>query len=181
MTYNGNKKKFAVAHVFLEFKLSGMVTKKIEVASVNLELNTDAWDTTRMVMELMVAISIVFTFLGEIKDLYEMRGLYFSSKWNYVDLLSICMYLLCGGCWLYLFILAQSVDVPVAFDLQTQEDQDKLVALSVTLDQAVESVQQYISYTTINIMVRSAVILFTKFSVVTLILKLNLIFLLVFY
>ena len=75
------------------------------------------------------------------------QGRYFSSAWNYVDLFSILCYTVCAILWLKLLIVAGNTDVPAAFDLTTNEDQMKLVELTVTLDNAVSYVKQYTLFT----------------------------------
>ena len=152
MTYNGNSQVFSIAHVEVDFLLSGMVKKRIDINSVTLELSGTRRDTVRMVMEGMVACFTMFTLLGEVIDLYQMGGRYFESAWNYIDLFSIMNYSICCVLWGLLFTVAETTEVPAAFDLTKAEDQMKLVELSVTLDSAVNYVGNYTVWTTVNIM-----------------------------
>ena len=54
--------------------------------------------------------------------------------------------------WTILFGVAETTEVPAAFDLTKPEDQMKLVELSITLDSAVSYVNTYTVWTTVNIM-----------------------------
>ena len=54
MTYNGNSRIFSIAHVEVDFLLSGMVMKKIKIDSVNLELSGSPMATVRIILEGLV-------------------------------------------------------------------------------------------------------------------------------
>ena len=183
--YNGNLGLFSVVEASFTFDLGGEVSKGFSVTVLDLELVKSTYtkedgtereygtgaDTARIFLELCVVAGIFYLAAGELKDLYEAKQVlgkyryYFTSMWNFVDLLHIGLYVLATFYWIIMFTAAKSIVPPQYFDWSAPE---KLIELLETTDQILTQADLYDNYRALNIanlfVVLILVFKFTRFQ-----------------
>ena len=183
--YNGNLGLFSVVEATFTFDLGGEVSQDFSVTVLDLELVRSTYtkedgtereygtsaDTLRMVLEFCVVAGVLYLAAGELKDLRDAKQLlgkyrfYFSSMWNFVDLLHISLYILAIFYWVVMFTEAQKIVPPQYFDWS---DPEKLKELLDTIDRILNQADLYNNYRALNIanlfVVLVLVFKFTRFQ-----------------
>jgi hypothetical protein len=183
--YNGNLGLFSVVEASFTFDLGGEISKDFSVTVLDLELVRSTYtkedgsereygttaDTVRIALEFCVVLGVFYLAAGELKDLRDAKQVlgkyrfYFSSMWNFVDLLHICLYVLAIFYWIIMFTEAQKIVPPQYFDWS---DPEKLKELLDTTDRILNQASLYNNYRALNIanlfVVLVLVFKFTRFQ-----------------
>jgi len=118
LTYNAELRTFANVKITWTFAVAGKIDIKHAIQAVRVELYTDAADKVRLAMEILMAVFSVMALAIEMSELVESRQkygtvkAYFRSAWNYIDLLSITIQIVCTiYWWIFVFAYALPFDV----------------------------------------------------------------------
>jgi len=118
LTYNAELRTFANIKITWTFAVAGKIEIKHSIQAVRVELYTNTQDKIRLAMEIMMAVFSVMALALELSELIESRQkygtikAYFRSAWNYVDLLSITIQIVCViYWWIFVFAYALPFDV----------------------------------------------------------------------
>jgi len=121
VTYNAELKIFANIQIWFRFLVAGKITISYNIQAVKVELYVTFEDKARGGMEVGLAIFAICALVIELNELYTCRmkygtvKVYFRSAWNYIDLTSIGIQIVCViYWWLYVFLMAERFDVSKA-------------------------------------------------------------------
>jgi len=118
VTYNAELLTFANIKIVFNFTESGKIEIVHSIQAVRVELYVHTGDFVRAGMEVLLAIGSVVALALELLELFESKQkygtvkAYFRSGWNYVDLVSITIQIICMVMWgLFVLVHAETFEI----------------------------------------------------------------------